>query len=139
MNIDEKAVRLKKMRDRLIEHFNEMTKDTTHIFEVNLDKDELYNLYLDSFPLGTNEIFRKRRYHDCSCCRHFIKSIGNVITIKNNKITTIWDFKINDTAYQPVLDKLSEFVKSHTVSDVYMSKFQNIGTLNYIFRLSFFL
>ena len=117
------------MRDKLIEHFNEMTKDTTHIFEVNLDKDELYNLYLDSFPLGTNEIFRKRRYHDCSCCRHFIKSIGNVITIKNNKITTIWDFKINDTAYQPVLDKLSEFVKSHTVSDVYMSKFQNIGTL----------
>lgn len=117
------------MRDKLIEHFNEMTKSETHLFEVNLDKDELYELYQRSFPLGTNEIFRKRRYHDCSCCRHFIKSIGNVVAIKDNKITTIWDFKTNDTTYQPVLDKLSEFVKRHTVSDVYISKFQNIGML----------
>ena len=77
------------MRDMLREHFDEMVKDTTHLFEVNVDKDEMWNLYLDSFPSGTNEIYRERRWHDCSCCRHFIKSIGNVVTIKDNKITTI--------------------------------------------------
>ena len=61
------------MRNRLMENFAEMTKDVTHLFEVNVDKDEMWNLYLDSFPAGTNEIYRERREHDCSCCRHFIK------------------------------------------------------------------
>lgn len=117
------------MRDKLREHFDEMVKDTDHLFEVAVDKDELWNLYLDSFPAGTNEIYRERRWHDCSCCRQFIKTIGNVVVIKNGKITTIWDFRTDDSTYQPVLDALSNFIKSHAVSDIYVSKFKKIGTL----------
>lgn len=117
------------MRNMLMEHFAEMTKDVTHLFEVNVDKDEMWNLYLDSFPAGTNEIYRERRWHDCSCCRQFVKTIGNAVIIKDNKITTIWDFRTDDSTYQPVLDALSTFIKSHTVSDIYVSKFNKIGTL----------
>lgn len=116
------------MRDMLMDHFNEMVKDVNYLFEVAVDKDELWNLYLDSFPAGTNEIYRERRWHDCSCCRQFIKSIGNAVVIKDNKIETIWDFKTNDTTYQPVLNALSDFIKSHAVSDIYVSKFKKIGT-----------
>ena len=117
------------MRNMLMEHFAEMTKDATHLFEVNVDKDEMWNLYLDSFPAGTNEIYRERRWHDCSCCRQFVKTIGNAVVIKDNKITTIWDFRTDDSTYQPVLDALSAFIKSHAVSDIYVSKFNKIGTL----------
>lgn len=117
------------MRDKLREHFNEMVKDVDHLFEVSVDKDELWNLYLDSFPAGTNEIYRERRWHDCSCCRQFIKTIGNAVVIKNGKVTTIWDFRTDDSTYQPVLDVLSNFIKSHAVSDIYVSKFKKIGTL----------
>lgn len=117
------------MRDRLIENFNKMTEDATHLFEVNVDKDEMWNLYLDSFPAGTNEIYRERREHDCSCCRQFIKAIGNAVVIKGNKVTTIWDFRTDDNTYQPVLDALSAFIKSHAVSDIYISKFKKIGTM----------
>lgn len=119
----------KEMRNKLMEHFNEMVKDVDHLFEVTADKDEMWNLYLDSFPAGTNEIYRERRWHDCSCCRQFIKTIGNAVVIKNGTITTIWDFKTNDSTYQPVLDALSNFIKSHAVSDIYVSKFKKIGTL----------
>lgn len=117
------------MRNKLMEHFNEMIKDIDHLFEVAVDKDELWNLYLDSFPAGTNEIYRERRWHDCSCCRQFIKTIGNAVTIKDNKIETIWDFRTDDTTYQPVLNALSAYIKSHAVSDIYVSKFKKIGTL----------
>lgn len=117
------------MRDKLMEHFNEMVKDVDHLFEVAVDKDELWNLYLDSFPTGTNEIYRERREHDCSCCRQFIKTIGNAVVIKDNQVETIWDFRTNDTTYQPVLDALSAYIKSHAVSDIYVSKFKKIGTL----------
>lgn len=117
------------MRSRMMEHFKKMVKDVDHLFEVEVDKDELWNLYLDSFPAGTNEIYRERREHDCSCCRHFIKTIGNAVVIKNNQITTIWDFRTDDSTYQPVLDAVSDFVKSHAISDVYVSKLKKIGTL----------
>ena len=109
-------------------HFAEITKDADVLFEVDVDKDELWNLYLDSFPSGSNEIYRERREHDCSCCRSFIKSFGNVVVIKNNIVTNVWDFTTNDTTYQPVINALSNYIKSKTVSDIYVSKFKKIGT-----------
>lgn len=115
-----------RLADNLYQHFNEMVKDVEHMFEVDVDKNEMYDLYLDSFPAGTNEIYRKRREYDCSICRQFIRQIGNVVVIKDNKVTTIWDFKNNE--YQQVLDAMSAFIKSHAVSDVYISTFRNIGT-----------
>ena len=117
------------MRDKLMEHFNKMVKDVDYLFEVAVDKDELWNLYLDSFPAGTNEIYREHREHDCSCCRQFIKTIGNAVVIKDNQIETIWDFRTDDTTYQTVLNALSAYIKSHAVSDIYVSKFKKIGTL----------
>lgn len=117
------------MRDRLISNFNEMTKDATHLFEVSVDKDEMWNTYLDSFPAGTNEIYRERREHDCSCCRQFIKTIGNAVIIKDKVVSTIWDFRTDDTTFQPVLDAMSAFIKRHAVSDIYISKLKKIGTM----------
>lgn len=117
-----------KFKLELQKHFDEMQKEATHLFEVNVDKDELWNTYLDSFPAGTNEIFRERREHDCSCCRQFIKNIGNAVVIKDNQIHTIWELNLGDTTYQPVCDALDAFVKSHTVVDIYTTSFSKIGT-----------
>lgn len=116
-------------RDKLIENFNTMSKSATHLFEIELDKDELWNLYLDSFPEGTNEIYRERREYDCSCCRHFIKSIGNVVFIINNKIHTIWEFDTESTTYQPVVDALDKYIKQFSVANVFYSSINFIGTI----------
>lgn len=115
-------------KEKIREHFSEMTKDSSHLFEVGLDKDELWNKYLDSFPVGTNGIYRERTKHDCSCCRHFIKNIGNAVVIKDGRVHTIWELNLGDTTYQPVTNALDSFVKSYAVSDIYVSKFKNIGT-----------
>ena len=117
-----------KFKEIMQNHFAEMTKDVKCLFEVEVDKDELWNLYLDSFPAGTNEIYRERREYDCSCCKQFIRNIGNAVVIKNNQIHTIWDLELNDTTYQPVVDALSAYIKSHAVTNIYVSKFKKIGT-----------
>lgn len=118
----------KEFRNELQRHFAEMTADATHLFEVEVDKDEMWNTYLDSYPTGTNEIFRKRREYDCSCCRQFIKGIGNAVVIKNNTITTIWDLELGDEKFQTVANAMASFIKSKSVTNIYISKFEKIGT-----------
>ena len=98
-------------RDRLNVHVNEMLADGATLYETKVDKDELYNLYLDSFPSGMNPIFRKRREYDCGCCRHYLKKFGAVVIVKDNKLVSIWDFDTRSPEkYQPVVDALSAYV-----------------------------
>lgn len=115
------------MRDKLISHFEQMTKDVQHLFAVRVDKDEMWETYLSSFPVGTNPIFRERTEHDCSCCRGFIKNIGNAVVLKDGKIETIWDFDFDDSTYSPVLKAMSNFIRKHEIGDVYLSTEKKIG------------
>jgi hypothetical protein len=108
-------------------HVGLMLTEVTALFVAEVDKDMLWRKYLDSFPTGSNELYRERREHDCSCCRHFIKQFGNVVSIKNNKVTTIWDFETNDPNYQAVAKAMSKFVKTLTVTDIFATKFSSIG------------
>ena len=57
-----------KFHEKFQKNFTELIANATHLYEVEVDKDELWNLYLDSFPAGTNNIYRTRREYDCSCC-----------------------------------------------------------------------
>lgn len=108
-------------------HVMNMLENSDILFITNINMDALWELYMNSFPLGTNEIFRKRAEHDCSCCRHFVKLFGNVVVIKNNKVISIWDFNTNDTTYQPVINALSRFVKTADVNNVFVTKEAGFG------------
>jgi hypothetical protein len=115
------------VRDKLKERITKMLSDVDHLFVVDVDKDAFNNLYLESFPPGTNNIFRERREHDCSSCRHFIKSFGNVVKIKDGKMETIWDFDAGDSTYQPVFDAMSKFLHGKPVTDVFVTDDRNFG------------
>ncbi len=114
-------------KQELQQRITEMIENVTHLFIVEVDKDELWSTYLNSFPVGANTLFRKRDEFDCSACRHFIKSFGNVVTMQDNKVTTIWDFISDDPVFQPVAKALSTFIKSKVVSDVFITKIDAFG------------
>ena len=109
----------KEFRALIQKHFNEMVKDDAPLFITNADEDKLYDLYLDSFPAGTNPIFRKRREYDCSCCRRFVKNIGKLVSFMEGQMITVWDFDTKSDVYQPVVDALAAYVKTCAVVNPY--------------------
>lgn len=119
----------KTFSDRMKANFNSKSENAGHLFEVEVDRDEIYNMYLDSFPAGTNEIFRERRSHDCSCCASFVRNLGKAVFIIDNQIHTIWGFDCGDPDYQVVCDAMDTYIKSKIICDVYHSNVTLIGTV----------
>ena len=108
------------------EQFNKMSKNDLFVIDVN--KDELWNLYLDSFPSGTNNIYKERREYDCQCCKQFIKLVGGVVSIVDNKLISIWDIKTKNSTFNIVAKVLSKYVKSKSIKDVFLHYEDHAGT-----------
>ena len=57
-------------------HASDMFDNYEQLYELDVDKDLLWDLYLNSIPAEHNKIFRKRRQYDCSTCRHFFRNVS---------------------------------------------------------------
>lgn len=104
--------------------FEEMAEDT--LFEVPAEG--LWEAYLGAFPAGSNPLFRKRTTYDCSCCRHFIRAIGNVVAIQNGALTSVWDLNGLPSPFQEVADTMAVLVRERSIEDVFLSKVVRVGT-----------
>lgn len=99
------------------------------LYRTEAPKDGLWDKYLGSFPDGTNPVFRERTEHDCTCCKQFIRSIGNVVAIKEGQIVSIWDhLSLEDMAYAIVAAELGDYVKSFKIDNVFTHDQQVAGT-----------
>ena len=121
-------MRFEEFSKALNEHLEKMMRSNRGLFQVAVDKDEMYNKYLDSYPLESNKIYRTRREFDCSCCHSFVKRMGNVVALIDGKVVTIWGFHTGDAVYQPMLDAMDAYIKGKTISDVFFSGDEMIGT-----------
>lgn len=100
----------------------------TGLFMTATDKDALWDLYLASFPEGTNNLYRERTEHDCTCCKQFIRNIGGVVSINADySLTTVWDAAGLKDEYAVVAAALSAFVKQHAIVDVYFNDTPKVG------------
>jgi len=118
-------------RDNVKASFNKMTKEN-RLFQVDITGDELWEHYLDSFPSGSNVLFRERTEHDCSCCKNFIRQVGGLISIDNKgNIHTIWD-KVKNLSdrYRIVTKSMSTLVKSKDISHIFFTNEKSYGLLN---------
>ena len=115
-------IRLKKA---VQEQFSLMSKHD--LFKTKVSKDDIWEMYLKSFPDGTNPIFRERTTHDCNCCRQFIKACGNVVAVIEGKSVSIWDVNVGGY-YQDVADAMSKLVKEQSIDNVFLNPERVLGT-----------
>lgn len=109
--------------------FAEMQKDNDVLYVLDVDRDEMWNFYLDAFPAGTNNIFKERREYDCSCCRNFIKNISNVVALKDDgSYITIWEVAA-EGYFKAVADAMESYLKEFDVQSIFVSPENKYGAL----------
>lgn len=117
----------KKFSAAVSKQFAKMIKDGKNLYRTSVEKDAMWNTYLNSFPEGTNPIYKTRTEHDCNCCKQFIRAVGDVVTIINNKVVSIWDTDVKDPTYQIVSDAMAALVKSFPVENEFFHFEAKVG------------
>jgi hypothetical protein len=101
------------------------------LFTTDIAGDDMYAAYLAAFPPGTDPIFRVATEHSCSTCRNFIRNIGNVVTIVDGRVVTVWDHALTandlDPAYQSVALVLQEKVRAAKLTGIYRTSERQYG------------
>ena len=98
--------------------FQELVKAPS-VFVVGLDNDVLYREYLAAFPAGSNPPYKNTTEHDCSCCKHFIRRAGSVVTVEEDgAFRTVWDGTA-EGPYRVVAARLRDVVRAAHLCDLF--------------------
>lgn len=111
--------------DRIRRRFDLLSKN--ELFVVGDDNRIFEQHYLASFPPGTNPVYKTNTEHDCSCCKNFIRNLGNVVAIIDGKIETVWDVKGAPAPYDTVAAAMDVFVKTQPITDVFRTTEHSFG------------
>lgn len=115
------------MRDKMNEHFkNNMQQH--YLVRIDCNTDNLWELYLDSFPDEIQKPWRERAFHDCQACKKWFKNLSNVVALTDEgEIITFFSCKVPDE-YQMVFKILESFIiDAYNIRDIYLSSHKQIG------------
>lgn len=105
--------------------FDELSKN--ELF-VTASGQSVYEMYLASFPEGTDPIYKTRTEHDCSTCKNFLRMAGNVVAVAaDGSQKTVWDIQGLEYPYNEVAKKLAEFVRSQPISGLFRVSERKFG------------
>ena len=91
-------IMFKDLKKAVESNLNKMQQ--SQLFYVEVDKDKIYQLYLDGF---TNDL---KQEHTCNCCKSFLRQFAGIVTIVDNKIVSVWDNLSPQTEYIESYNKL---------------------------------
>lgn len=111
----------KKFKTQMQQHFQLFLAGQNVLFLTDVSKEAIWDAYLLAFPEEEQQGF------NCNACKQFLRPYGNIVSIVNNKIVSIWDFEC-DEPYQTVVKSLNNLVISAPIRDRFVTKFAKLGT-----------
>lgn len=117
----------KEIKTSVQNNFVQMESNGNPIFQANIDKDYIWELYLKSFPAGTDPIFRERTEHDCACCRSFIKHAGGMVQVVEGRLESLWRSPDLTGPYAIVTTALADYVESCEIENIYLHGDRQVG------------
>lgn len=123
---------MEKFNKKIQEKFNEMSQ-TGKLFRVELTGQQVWDLYINSFNIENNPVFRdpNSSSHNCNHCKNFIKRYGNIVSIDaDNNITTMFDVPIAGE-FTNTVQVLSNTIKASKITEVFFETFEELNKLPY--------
>ena len=114
-------------------HFSSMSANL--LARVEVTGDDLWAAYLAAFPDGTNPKYRVNTEHDGSYDRNFVRKLGNVVSLKDGVITTIWDAPNLQYPYNVVCESLAEMVRNSKIVSAFRHDVSAVGYVKTTERL----
>lgn len=106
-------------------HYLELSKHELYVS--NISGDDLWAAYLTAFPPGTNPIYKERTEHDCSCCKNFIRNIGNLVAIVDGKPVSVWAVDGAQHPYDKIVNAMDLIVSNAGIKGVFRTKERSYG------------
>lgn len=97
------------------------------LFVVGMDNHAFSDAYLSAFPEGTDPIYKTKTEHDCSCCKNFIRHLGNVVAIVDGVVQTVWDIEGAPYPYNVVAERMAAYVRAQTITGLFRASESQYG------------
>lgn len=109
-----------KFKKEVSDNFNKLAKSP--LFYVAIDRDEIWNQYLAGFP----EEFRQE--NNCNACKSFLRQFGGLVTIKDNKVISLWDNIAVPEEFADAVQNLRDYIHSRPITGIFLNSFAKCGT-----------
>lgn len=103
------------------------------LFRVSLSGQEIWDLYISSFPKENNPVFRdpSSTSKNCNHCKNFIRRYGNIVSVNSDyQIDTMFDVDC-DEEFIMTARILSDKIKAATITEVFFETFTELNSLPY--------
>ena len=114
---------------KLVEkQFQNMARKELYVAKIS--KNDLWDMYLQSFPEGTNPLEKTNTHHDCACCRKFIQKAGVLVTLTSSGVETVWDMAADKALYpyNEVATAMRDYVSKFAVKQVFRTQQDKFGS-----------
>ncbi len=115
-----------KIKSQVKVNFDKMSKNQTKLFQVTVDRDKIWDLYLLNFDEAT------RQEHNCNCCKSFFRQFASIVTIGKDNVkqtmfdNIVWDDDIEE--YKKSIEAVRKYIHSLPISDIFLNDFDKLGT-----------
>lgn len=109
-----------KLKTQVAKNFKDLSANT--LFYVAIDRDEIWSKYISGFAEDN------RQEYNCNACKSFLRQWGGIVTIKNNKVISLWDNLQVPEEYADAIRNLREYVHSLPITDIFLNSHKNCGT-----------
>jgi len=99
---------------------------TGQLYVTDVSKEEMWAVYINSFPKGTNNVYKERSEHECNVCRQFISRAGNIVAEIDGKLQSVWQVAAEEP-YATVAKAMSDLVLSKPIRTIFLHDEVKIG------------
>lgn len=114
----------KNAKEAVQKRFDELTKDETFIFYKDVDRDKIWEIYLNAF---SEEV---RQGYNCNCCKSFLRQFSGIVFIKDHVAESIWDIDLTEVDDDLVdsLKAIKKYIDSLPITNVFLTHTKKMGT-----------